>query len=501
MTSRIIFSFLILNLLTAFNGQTQVTRSFEDRVSYNVNGNITMTGNTLLTCSQHWYYDSSCNNVKNGTQAGSNNRPMYFINVDSAAGYNNSSSATLTIPNGATVLHAALYWSGRDGGTANNRDKIRIKAPGSGNYVRVTANTLDTFDSEGASGSRPYQASADVTQIVNGAGSGSYTVADLKAKTGNDGLGYYGGWAIAVVYQDNTQPFRRLMLFDGAAKVTGTNTVSITTDNLVTPYSGNFNTYLGALVWEGDQSLDGDAFVFEGNTLSDSLNPANNYWNSSVTSFNSRVTTKNPDYVNQLAMDLVMTDVSGLLSNGKTQANIDFVTGGDSYFPHLLAFVTDLYLPDFDSSMDKTATDLNGGQVEPGDVIEYRIAFENTGQDVAINTVVTDALPVGLTYVDNSLEIVTASAGPAGAMSDSSGDDSAEYDINNRTITFWVGNNAGANQGGDFLPGESVVVKFLATVDNQNSGSLTNIATIDFNPQTTPNELLTAEDDATINVV
>src|SRR5690606_13751470 len=105
----------------------------------------------------------------------------------------------------------------------------------------------------------------------------------------NDSLGFYGGWALAVVYQDNTEPFRRLMLFDGAATVAGNNTVSITTDNLVTPFSGNFDTYLGALVWEGDQSLEGDSLVFEGNVLDESLNPDDNFWNSSITSFNSRV--------------------------------------------------------------------------------------------------------------------------------------------------------------------------------------------------------------------
>lgn len=266
MTSRIILSFLILNVLTAFSGQSQVTRSFEDRVSYNVNGNITMAGNTLLTCDANDWW---CDNYQNGEYNGSNSTGMVFVNVDTAAGYNNSSSANLTIPNGATVLHAELYWSGRHNSTANNRDKIRIKAPGSSTYSQVTAHTIDTFTTEGASGSRPYQASADVTQIVATGGTGNYTVADLTAKTGNDGLGFYGGWAIAVIYQDNSQPFRRLMLFDGAAKITGTNTVSISTDNLVTPYSGSFNTYLGALVWEGDQSITGDAFVFEGNTLSD----------------------------------------------------------------------------------------------------------------------------------------------------------------------------------------------------------------------------------------
>jgi|GEM_PF-2455872 len=498
MTSRLISAFLLLSAFYAQSSHAQVTRAFEDRVSFNVNGNITMVGNTLLTCdSSDWW----CSLYQSNSWSGSNGTEMVFVNTDAAAGYSNSSSATLTIPNGATVLHAELYWSGRHNNNEANRDKIRIKAPGSVSYSQVTAHTIDTFSSEGSSGSRPYQASADVTQIVTNGGTGNYIVGDLKAKTGDDSLGFYGGWALAVVYQDNTEPFRRLMLFDGAATVVGSNTVSITTDNLITPFSGSFDTYLGALVWEGDYSLDGDSLVFENNILDESLNPDDNFFNSSITSFDSRVTNKNPDYANQLGMDLVMTDVSGLLPNGETQADIDFVTDGDYYFPHALAFVTDLYLPDFDSSMDKMAIDINGGQVEPGDVIEYRISFENTGQDTAINTVLTDVLPAGITYLSNSLEIVSSSAGPAGAMSDASGDDAAQYDANNNTITFWVGNTAGNGQGGEFLPAESAVVKFLATVDNQNSGSVINSATIDFNAQSTPAEALIAEDDAVINVV
>ncbi len=498
MTSRLISAFLLLSAFYVQSSHAQVTRNFEDRVSFNVNGNITMVGNTLLTCDDDIW---NCSWIQSGNWTSSNAIDMNYVNVDSPAGFNNSSSATLSIPNGATVLHAELYWGGRHNNSGSDRNKIRIKAPGSGSYTEVTAHTIDTFSSEGSSGSRPYQASADVTQIITNGGSGNYTVGDLKAKTGNDSLGFYGGWALAVVYQDNTEPFRRLMLFDGAATVVGNNTVSITTDNLVTPFSGNFDTYLGALVWEGDQSLEGDSLVFEGNVLDESLNPDDNFWNSSITSFNTRVSNKSPDYENQLGMDLVMTDVSGMLPNGQTQADIDFVTDGDSYYPHALVFITDLFLPDFDSSMDKIAIDLNGGQVEPGDVIEYRISFENTGQDVAINTVVTDALPAGMTYLPNSLEIVSSSAGPVGAMSDAIGDDAAQYDANNNTITFWVGNTAADGQGGDFLPAESAVVKFLSTVDNQNSGSVINSATIDFNAQNTPGEPLIAEDDAVIDVV
>ncbi|HEY9763827.1 MAG TPA: hypothetical protein V6D07_14945 [Trichocoleus sp.] len=41
---------------------------------------------------------------------------------------------------------------------------------------------------------------------------------------------------------------------------------------------------------------------------------------------------------------------------------------------------------------------------EPGDVVVYRLLIENTGAVDAQNVVITDQLPLGLTYVQNSLQ-------------------------------------------------------------------------------------------------
>src|SRR5690606_27437579 len=150
MTSRLISAFLLLSAFYVQSSHAQVTRNFEDRVSFNVNGNITMVGNTLLTCDDDIW---NCSWIQSGNWPSSNAIDMNYVNVDSPAGFNNSSSATLSIPNGATVLHAELYWGGRHNNSGSDRNKIRIKAPGSGSYTEVTAHTIDTFSSEGSSGS------------------------------------------------------------------------------------------------------------------------------------------------------------------------------------------------------------------------------------------------------------------------------------------------------------------------------------------------------------
>ncbi|MFC3195700.1 hypothetical protein ACFODZ_15705, partial [Marinicella sediminis] len=477
----------------------QTTRNFVERAGFDVNGNITLVGNTLFTCQA----GGDCAQVQDGTTAGLNGRAMIFVDVDPTApgSYANSSEAQLNTPAGSSVLWAGLYWGGRAGQTEASRGTIYMRLPGSGSWNTVSASQIDTFNNDGASGSRPYQAFANVTSLVQSAGNGTYAVGGMTALTGNDGLGFYGGWSLAVIYQDNSQSFKRLNVYDGAARVIGTQTVSITITGLVTPTTPGFNTTVGALVWEGDNSLTGDSFVFETNTLSQTgLNPATDFWNSSITSLGSRVTTKNPDYVNQLSMDLDLIDVSGLLAPSSTTADIDFVTNGDSYFPHYLAFATELFVPDYSSTMSKTATDLNGGGVVRGDVIEYTITFQNTGTDDAINTVLTDVIPANTTYVPGSMQIVSSDAGdPIGSLSDSAGNDQGEFD--GSQVTIYLGNGATSSSGGTFAPNEGATISFQVTINNDAPvGTITNTADVVANSTTLPTTDFTGSDSADVTI-
>ena len=99
-----------------------------------------------------------------------------------------------------------------------------------------------------------------------------------------------------VLYEDDSKPFRRLMVFDGnAGYVSGGNAQSASVSGLLTPASGPFNAFMGALVWEGDGDITGDAFQLSGNgnvlnagAVSDALSPANNFWNSGITRLDMR---------------------------------------------------------------------------------------------------------------------------------------------------------------------------------------------------------------------
>ncbi|TDR16878.1 Ig-like domain-containing protein, partial [Marinicella litoralis] len=489
---------LLLCVLFLGDAKAQI-RLFGERASFNVNGNVTLVGNTLFTCAA----GGDCAQVQAGTTPGLNGRAMIFVDVDPSApgSFANSSTADLNLPAGSTVLYAGLYWGGRSGETTASRGTIYMKPPGVGaTWNTVTATQIDTFVTDGAVGSRPYQAFANVTTQVAAAGNGTYSVGGMTAATGNDGTGFYGGWALAILYEDNNQTFKRLNLFDGAQRVSGITTVSVNVTGLVTPTTAGFETNVGALVWEGDNSLTGDSFVFEGNTLNRTLNPSNDFWNSSITDSNSHVTTKNPNYVNQLSMDLDLVDVTGLLPPNSTDADIDFVTNGDLYFPHFLTFSTELFVPDYSSTMTKTATDLNGGGVVRGDVIEYTISFQNTGEDDAINTVLTDSIPANMTYVPGSMEITSSSiVGEAGTLTDSSGNDNGEFD--GSQVIIYLGDTATSSSGGTYQPTQGAVVKFQATVNNDAPlGTITNTATIVANSPTLPTTDFTSNASADITI-
>src|SRR5690606_26210820 len=218
----------------------------------NVTGDVEMIGNGLLTCSA----STTCTNDRNGN-GGNGTRQKVFINTAPVRGRApaNPSTADLALPAGSNVLSPRLYCARHASNISNHRRDIWFRSPG-GSYQQLTALTSDlhTFNAQGENNAdRPYTAYVDVTTLVRNAGSGTYAAGGVTALTGgtNSGLGFYGGWALIVLYEDAGRPLRRLMVFDGnAGYVASGNPATATVTGLLTPPSGSFNAYMGALVWE-----------------------------------------------------------------------------------------------------------------------------------------------------------------------------------------------------------------------------------------------------------
>ena len=83
-----------------------------------------------------------------------------------------------------------------------------------------------------------YQSFVEVTDEVRTGGGGTYSVADIDARTGNDGLGFFGGWALVIVTQDSAEPLRNLTVFDGFAHVNGNTPSDTAVSRVSIPVSG-----------------------------------------------------------------------------------------------------------------------------------------------------------------------------------------------------------------------------------------------------------------------
>jgi large repetitive protein len=374
---------------------------FSARFSTNEPGAIWVTGSTLMTCPAA---AATCAASQAGTATGaalSNNAyAMVPVDVDADPATFSSSSSTFTPPAAYEVLFAGLYFGGRltaggGGGAAAPNAAARgtafLRTPAGAGYVPVTGTVADSTVVAGS-----YVAFADVTALVRSGGAGRYFVGNVQSGTGED---RYAGWSLVVVYRDPAQPLRNLTVFDGLQTIgQGDPPLSIGVSGFRTPLTGPVRTSVGLVAYEGDRGSAGDRLALNGQLLSDAANPANNLFNSSV-SFEGTDTLAQriPAYVNGLGFDSDRIVADGFLGNGATSASFAASTTLDQYLIQVVTFTTGLSTPQL--VVDKSVADLNGGDVEPGDVLRYTVTTLNSGDDAATGVRVQDAVPPQTTLV------------------------------------------------------------------------------------------------------
>lgn len=128
------------------------------------------------------------------------------------------SSATLTLPVGATVEAAYLYWAGSGDDTLGHvDDTVSFGITGSETAITAPPSQIFLIDNVGNANDKDYFAAyRDVTSLVTG--SGSYTVKDLQVQNGtpwSDTQSCAGGWAMIVVYEHADERLRVINLFHG----------------------------------------------------------------------------------------------------------------------------------------------------------------------------------------------------------------------------------------------------------------------------------------------
>jgi Protein of unknown function (DUF3344)/Ig domain of plant-specific actin-binding protein len=304
--------------------------AFTARFAQTARGDIAAVGNTVMTCPAAAV---NCAAAQGGAAYNNNDFAMAYVDLDGSATTTlNSSSATVTLPAGSTVLWAGLYWSGHS--NSAGKDTVQFRGPSTG-YTQVTADQVITSSAQAIR----YRAFKDVTAQVAAGGAGTYWVGDVQSTTGTD---RFGGWALLVAYRDNSQPIRRLNVYDGLGTVQGGMPFSTTIAPFHTPATGTVATKAGLLTFEGDAGIASETVTFNGQALTDALNPAGNAMNSTIASGGVNFAAKAPNYVNQLGMDLdVFTSNPGALAHDQSSATLAFSSTSEYFMPSAFFLVSD----------------------------------------------------------------------------------------------------------------------------------------------------------------
>src|SRR6185369_10114211 len=225
-------------IFTPINGYG-AARTFNERFSTNANGDIRLIGNTIMTCPS---LDSTCAGTQNGTLTNDNSKfNMVYVQDDATTpGLSSSSSATISLPAGSTVLWAGLYWGGDY--PAPLPTTVKLRTPASGGYIDITATQQDQNLGNQATA---YSAFTDITGYVAAGMSGKYTVANVASTT--NVKGGYGGWGIAVVFSNSTLPLRNLVVYDGFDYIANNSSLTINLSGFTTPLNGPVATNVGFL--------------------------------------------------------------------------------------------------------------------------------------------------------------------------------------------------------------------------------------------------------------
>ena len=318
-----------------------------------------------------------------------------------------------------------MYW-GADQGTSGTDstwqtagfNTIKLKIPGAASYTTHTSTQTNRHSlawSTAGFNHTGYLCFKDITSVINAANAnGTYTAADV---VGPIGIGNAcGGWTIVIAYSNPSLQPRNLTVFDGSVIVNlGDPAVDVSISGFLTPPSGPVSCELGAVVYDGDRGST-DSFAFKQNgaalfynlaNVAVPLNGAGDAWNSKISHQGAVVTTRNPAFQNTLGYDAPIFDLpnslNAQLGNSQTSATVRFSSPSENYFVHVLSTSISQYNPTF--AFDKTATDINGGSFLPGDSLLYQINYSNAGNDSSTNTIITDNLPAGASYIPGSIKI------------------------------------------------------------------------------------------------
>jgi len=274
-----------------------------------------------------------------------------------------SSSATLDLDSDQIVQAAYLYWAGSGSGD--------LEVSLNGNDIIAERTFSDSLDDT----RQFFAAFIDITPLVTENGNGLYTLSNFDLSTvvppycptGTN----FAGWAITIIYQDESLPLNQINVYDGLQSVPSE--LTITLDNL--NVLDNEGAKIGFIAWEGDNALAvNEQLSINGNIIGNPpLNPSNNAFNG-TNSFTGET--------NLFNMDIDVYSIQNNISIGDTSATIQLTSGQDFVMINNIITVLNSQLPDATIGFDNVAVECNSRII----TIDYTVRNTNSTATLPSNT-------------------------------------------------------------------------------------------------------------------
>ncbi|MGL4849042.1 MAG: hypothetical protein ACRC28_08970 [Clostridium sp.] len=305
------------------------------------------------------------------------------------------------IPKSSTVEAAFLIWSSAYYPSvvppfeiAANTVPINLIKP-DGSTIKVMPDADKNLDFD--VGWHQFTHGADITGIMKDNQYGDYKITAVPTGRYGGSMGL-GGWGLYILYTHPSFPYRNANLNVSATGFNETVTVS----GLITPTVGPVNVKIYLSSVQGDRGVS-DSLLLNGTKLFGPFNPVGDFMNDryvdytglALQTIGSLLPQESGEYGYYADQTVILN--SDILKNGDTEVVLTQDNKSDWAGVSFVGILTDVVIP------VKKAVDKN--YASPGDRIVYTITFTNNIGVPIKDMIVTDTLPVGLAFVNNSVKI------------------------------------------------------------------------------------------------
>ncbi|MFK8263180.1 T9SS type B sorting domain-containing protein [Capnocytophaga canimorsus] len=400
-------------ILLQFSVYAQEIVPFTIRKQENLKGGLKIIGNNILS---HRPANQPFN-----LMTVNDDLNMDYVDIDNDTSTFSSSAATLSFHNNdcSKIRYAGLYWGGMYAENDDSKKNIQIKIPSNPNYINIEADSYiyNHHTSDFPLSHKPYICYKDITHLISAQNpAGEYIVANVKATQSGDYIrvlgGLSAGWALVIIYEDPEATSKYITTFDGYASVSNAQNNNAPTD-VAFSFTG-FKTLpaplpvharFGVIALEGDKQIKGDKLSVQKPDLSyfdlhNTVNPSNNFFNSSISNENEINHQRRPNSTNTLGWDIDLFSIpnndNSIITNNQTSANFKAHTTQDRFDIFFSAFEVEVIEPKMNllkTIEDATGNVLNNQTIPLGSTLYYGLEFQNVGNDDALDYQIIDILP------------------------------------------------------------------------------------------------------------